>query len=205
MYKKTKRVLFLLFIVTSLNIVISSLNQSVTQISATTHESNEKNASYPRLFVTKYANKQEVAIGDSIVVTVTIKNFGNKTAHNVTFIDKLNQPWIFNISGLTQLSYGQIGINESRQFSYLVTTKSIGIYRLYAAQIEYYDSELNPSKFITISNELVITVIEPPEDFSLANFNTVITLFIALIMLDIFLVIRLFAPRFNRRPKDNYE
>lgn len=162
---------------------------------------NNTNSSYPKLFVTKASDRSEVAIGDSIVVTVTIENIGNKTAYNVTFIDKLNQPWIFEIKGLTELSYGQIGINETRQFSYLIITKSLGTYSLYSAQIEYYDSEINPTKLITISNRVEITVTEPPEDFSLTNFNAAITLLIVFVILDIILAARLIAPKLNRRPR----
>lgn len=160
-------------------------------------------ASYPKLFVTKTSDRSEVVIGDSIVVTITIENIGNKTAYNVTFIDRLNKPWIFEISGLTELSYGQIGINETRQFSYLITTKSLGKYYLHSAQIEYYDSEITPNKFITSSNQVEITVKEPTEDFSIANFNAAITLLIAFIILDILLVARLIAPKLNQRSEDN--
>ena len=102
---------------------------------------------------------------------------------------------------MTLISYGQIGVNQTRQLSYLVTTKSLGIYHLFSAQIEYYDSNLNPTKFATISNEVEITVIEHPEDFSLANFNVVVTFFIVLIILDTFLVTRLITPKLNKRPK----
>lgn len=179
-----------------------TLNQSIKPINASVFDMKRIDGSYPKLFVTKTSDRSEVVIGNSIVVTITIENIGNKTAYNVTFIDKLNQPWIFEVSGLTELSYGQIRSNESRQFSYLVTAKSIGTYFLYTAQIEYYDSEVTPTKFTTISNQVEITVIETPEDFSLANFNTAITLLIVIIILNIILVIRLIAPKLNLRPRN---
>lgn len=203
MYHKTKWVWFILLTVISLNAVCMTFNQPITPTIASILDINEKNASYPKLFVTKASDRSEVAIGGSIVVTVTIKNIGNKTAYNVTFIDRLNQPWIFDISGLTELSYGQIGINETRQFSYLVTTKSLGTYSLYSAQIEYYDSDINPTKFITISNQVEIEVIDPPEDFSLTNFNATITLLIVFVILDLILAARLIAPKLNQRPKNS--
>jgi uncharacterized repeat protein (TIGR01451 family) len=179
-----------------------NLNPSIKPINASILDVKQADASYPKLFVTKTSNRGEVVIGDSIVVTVTIENIGNKTAYNVTFIDKLNQPWIFEIAGLTELSYGQIRSNETRQFSYLVTAKSLGTYFLYSAQIEYYDSEITPTKFTTISNQVEITVIEPPEDFSLANFNAAITLLIVIIILDIILITRLITPKLNRRSRN---
>lgn len=200
MFNRTKWVWFFLLTVISLNILYINLNQSIKPINASVLDVKRIDGSYPKLFVTKTSNRDEVVIGDSIVVTVTIENIGNKTAYNVTFIDKLNQPWIFEISGLTELSYGQIQSNESRQFSYLVTTKSVGTYFLYSAQIEYYDSEITPTKYTTISNQVEVTVIEPPEDFSLANFSAAITLLIIIIILDIILAIRLIAPKLNRRP-----
>lgn len=201
MYKRTKQVWFVLLTIISLNIVCITFNQPIARVRASTTGVEEINFSYPRLFVLKKVDKTEIVEGESFVVTVIIYNFGNKTAYNVTFIDQLNRPWVFEVSGLTQLSYGQIGINETRQFSYLVTAKSLGTYYLLSAHIEYYDSELNPTKFKTISNHVEITVIETPEDFSLVNFNAAITLFIAIVILDIVLVVRLIAPILNRRGK----
>ncbi|UCG90037.1 MAG: hypothetical protein JSU57_06120 [Candidatus Heimdallarchaeota archaeon] len=201
MYNRTKRVWFVVLTVVSLNIVNIAFNQSITHIRASTTGVEEKNVSYPRLFVIKSVDKTEVVIGESFVVTVIIKNFGNRTAYNVTFIDQLNQPWVFEVSGLTQLAYGQIGVNETRKFSYMVTAKLLGTYHLFPAQIEYYDSDLNPTQYKTISNDVEIIVIETPEDFSLANYNAAITLLIVLIILDILLAVRLIAPMFNRKGK----
>ena len=203
MFNRTKWVWFILLAVLILNTLYLTFNQSIEPVNASMLDVEEVNASYPKLFVTKTSDREEVVLGDSIVITVTIKNIGNKTAYNITFIDKLNQPWIFQISGLTELSYGQIRVNESRQFSYMVTAKSLGTYYLYAAQIEYYDSEITPNKFTTISNQVKITVIEPPEDFSLSNFNAAITLLLIIIILDIILAVRLIAPKLNRRPKND--
>ncbi|MFX0122246.1 MAG: BatD family protein [Candidatus Hodarchaeota archaeon] len=201
MYHFTKWVWFIFLTIISMNTIFTYFNQPITPVDASILNLEEGNASYPKLFVTKVSDRNEVAIGDSIIVTITIINIGNKTAYNVTFIDKLNQPWIFEIFGLTELSYGQIGINETRQFSYLVTAKSLGTYYLFPAQIEYYDSDLNPTKFTTISNQVEIVVVESPEDFSLANFNAAITLLIVLVILNIILAARLIAPKFNRRLK----
>ncbi|MFX0211326.1 MAG: hypothetical protein ACFFDT_35420, partial [Candidatus Hodarchaeota archaeon] len=67
------------------------------------------------------------------------------------------------------------------------------------AQIEYYDSELYPNKYTHYTNDVEITVVDPPEDFSLANFNIAVTLLIILIVLNIYLLIRLIAPKINRR------
>ncbi|MFX1286167.1 MAG: BatD family protein [Promethearchaeota archaeon] len=199
MNSKTKRICFVFLTVVSLNIVGIALNQTTTHVRASTAEVEKTNFIYPKLFVVKNVDKTEVVRGESFVVNVIINNFGNKTAYNVTFIDQLNQPWVFEVSGLTQLSYGQIDVNETRKFSYLVTAKSLGTYYLFSALVEYYDSELNPTKFKTISNNVEITVIETPEDFSLANFYAAITLLITLVILDILLVIRLIAPMLNRR------
>ncbi len=201
MYYKTKWAWLVFYAVLSLNIVYLAFDQPIIYTSASTMDVKKINATYPKLFVTKSVDKSEVVIGESITVTVTIENFGNKTAFNATFIDQLNSPLILEVYGLTQLSYAQIGVNETRQFSYLVNTKSIGTYYILSAQVEYYDSEINPTKLVTISNNVEITVIEPPEDFSLANFNAAITLLIVLVVLDALLFFRLITPKLNRRPK----
>ncbi|UCE13624.1 MAG: hypothetical protein JSV04_00260 [Candidatus Heimdallarchaeota archaeon] len=203
MYYSKKRLKVAFLTTMSLVIFCVAFNQPVTYSCASTMDVKGINTIYPRLFVTKVADKSEVVIGDTIVITVLIENFGNQTAYNVTFIDQPNNPWIFEVSGLTQLSYGQIAPNETRQFNYLVTTKSLGTHYLHAARIDYYNSEVNPTKFVTVSNEVEITVIEPPEDFSLANFNAAITLLIILIILDVLLFLRLLAPKINQRPKED--
>ncbi|MFX1514840.1 MAG: BatD family protein [Promethearchaeota archaeon] len=203
MFNTTKWVWFILLAVIILNAACFTFNQPIKSIKASKLGEKEIDASYPKLFVTKRSDREEVVLGGSIVVTVTIENIGNKTAYNVTFIDKLNQPWIFEIAGLTELSYGQIRINETRQFSYLITAKLLGTYYLHSAQIEYYDSEITPTKFTTISNQIEITVIEPLEDFSISNFNAAITLLITFIILDIILALRLIAPKLNRRPSND--
>ncbi len=182
--------------------LLFTFNQPITYGTALKTGTEEFNETYPRLFATKVVEKTEIVLGESFVVTVTIQNFGNQTAYDVTFKDKINNPWVFEITGLTALSYSQIGVNETRQFSYLVTTKSLGTYYLFSAQVEYYTSVLNPSKFVTITNDIKIIVIEPPEDFSLANFNIAITLIIVLVILDVLLLIRLIAPKLSRRSRN---
>ncbi|MFX0052461.1 MAG: hypothetical protein ACFE8U_14340 [Candidatus Hermodarchaeota archaeon] len=169
---------------------------------SSTGTSEDVNAYFPKLFSTKSVDKSEVVIGENIIVTVIIENFGNHTAYNVTIIDYVPNPWIFNVSGLTQLSYAQIGPNETRQFSYLLTAETISgdqPFKLLGAQIEYYDSELYQNKYTHYTNEIDIKVIEPPEDFSLANFNAAVTFLLILIVLNVFLLIRLIAPKMNRR------
>jgi uncharacterized repeat protein (TIGR01451 family) len=153
-------------------------------------------------------DKTEIILGQSAVVTITLENFGNKTAFNVTIVDNVPNPWIFEVTGLTQLSYSQIPPNETRQFSYLITTKILSDtspngenipFKLLGARIEYYDSNVNPSKFTHITNDILIKVIEPPEDFSLTNRNAAYTLLIILIIFNLILFIRLIAPKMDRK------
>jgi len=195
----------ILLVAIILAIYISPINLNSTGIFSLqanlNHNIRSININYPRLLVTKVVDKSEIVLGNSFTVTITIYNFGNETAYNVTFIDQISNPWIFNISGLTQLSYGQINANDTRQFSYLVQVKLVGKYTLYSAKVEYYSSEIESSKFQSYSNEVDIEVIEPPADFSLSNYNVVITFLIILFILDSLLIIRLIAPILNRRLK----
>ncbi|MFW9856067.1 MAG: BatD family protein [Candidatus Thorarchaeota archaeon] len=154
---------------------------------------------YPALIATKSIDKTEVTLGETIIVTVIIRNFGNQTAYNVTYIERFSNPWIFNTTGLGKLSYTQIGPSETRVFGYSITANAIGKFSIQAAAIEYYDSETNAIRFITYTNSLEITAMEPPEDFSIANFYAALILLITLIMIDVMLLIRLVAPKFNRR------
>lgn len=156
---------------------------------------------YPALIATKLTDMTEVVVGETIIVTVTIRNFGNGTAFNVSYVDRSSNPWIFNVTGITPLSYAQIGPNETRVFDYSLTTRSLGSFDLQPAVIEYYDSEVNPIKLTTFSNSVEITVIELPEDFSVANLNAALILLISLIFIDLILLLRLIAPKFDRRER----
>ncbi len=203
MHHWTKWLWVAILTIVGLSGLLFSFNLPITNGTALNTRTEEFNDTYPRLFATKVVETTEVFLNETFVVTVTIGNFGNQTAYNVTFIDRINNPWVFEIIGLTTLSYSQIGVNETRQFSYLVTTKSLGTYNLFSAQVEYYTSELNPTKFVTITNDIEIIVIEPPEDFSLANFNIAITLIIVLVILDVMLLARLIAPKLSRRSRND--
>ena len=200
--KQGRKILLVAFI---LAICITYVNLNSTEVLSRqtdpNHSIRSTDTDYPRLFITKVVDRSEIVIGKTFTVTITIYNFGNETAYNVTFIDQITNPWIFNISGLTQLSYGQINPNETRQFSYLVQVNLVGKYTLYSARVEYYSSELETSKFQSYSNEVEIEVVEPPTDFSLSNYNVIITFLLILLVLDSLLIIRLIAPILNRRLK----
>ncbi|MHA2216806.1 MAG: hypothetical protein ACXACY_12750, partial [Candidatus Hodarchaeales archaeon] len=78
---KSSRIVALSFIF----VVIIFSYQTTTNL-ASSSENSSINVNYPRLFVTKVVDKKEVTLGESFLVTITINNFGNKTAYNVTFI-----------------------------------------------------------------------------------------------------------------------
>ena len=169
---------------------------------ASSSEIDSINVGYPSLFVTKVVDKTEVTLGESFLVTITINNFGNSTAFNVTFIDDLTAEWVFNITGLTRISYSQIEPNQVRTFSYIVTAISKGDYQLHSAHVYYYTSEVQPSEFLSISNAIDMTVIDPLEDFSLANYNVSITFLLLLLVLNLLLILRLITPKFNRKTEN---
>jgi uncharacterized repeat protein (TIGR01451 family) len=170
-----------------------------TNVFSSSHEIKENAVDYPRLFVTKTVNQAEITLEKSIIVTITIRNTGNSTAYNATFIDDLTAPWIFEVIGLTRLSYSRIEPNQTRTFSYLVKALTVGHFQLHSATVYYYTSDVQPSEFISFSNALDITVVEPPEDFSLANEYTVWTFALIFFILNIMLLLRLVTPKLNRR------
>jgi uncharacterized repeat protein (TIGR01451 family) len=191
---KSYRIVALSFI-----FVIAILTSQITISLASNSEITSVNTRYPSLFVTKVVDKTEVTLGESFLVTITITNFGNKTAFNVTFVDDLTAEWVFKITGLTRISYSQIEPNQTRTFSYIVTAISKGNYQLHSARVYYYTSDVQPDEFLAISNALDIIVAEPTEDFSLANYNTVVTFLLVLLVLNILLTLRLITPKLNRR------
>ena len=190
--------------------VLGFICQPVTRINASSTTIKQTDPTYPRLFVTKKIEKAEIYIdteyisrivlGDTFVVSITINNFGNKTAYNVTFIDSPTSSLVFEIKGLTRILFLEITPNETQQFSYLVTAKAIGLYKLGQAQIDYYTSKINPIKYVAFSNSLTVSVNKPAEDFSITNWNVALTLIIIINFGNIILITRLIAPKLDRRP-----
>ncbi len=170
-------------------------------IAASPTEIEGKSSTYPYLFVTKTVDQTEIILENSFIVTITIKNIGNSTAYNTTFIDDLTAPWVFEVTGLTRLSYSRIEPNQTHTFNYIIKPLTIGDFQFHSASVYYYSSEVNPTEFISYSNKVDITVIEPPKDISLANESIVWTLVIIFFVVNIILLLRLTAPKFNRKIK----
>ncbi len=186
-------------IVISVVFTILCFNYMLTQVQASPSGTTSVSDLYPSLFVTKDVDNSEVTLNESFVVTITITNFGNSTAYNITFIDTLNSPWVFKTTGLTELTYSWIEPNQTRRFSYIVTALSVGEYELHSAKVYYRISDLVDTEFLAYSNSVYIVVNQLEEDFSLENFNSAVTFLLVLIVLNIVLTLRLIAPRFNRR------
>ena len=170
-------------------------------IAASPTEIEGKSSTYPYLFVTKTVDQTEIILENSFIVTITIKNIGNSTAYNTTFIDDLTAPWVFEVTGLTRLSYSRIEPNQTHTFNYIIKPLTIGDYQLHSASVYYYLSDVNPTEFISYSNKVDITVIEPPKDISLNNEIMIWTLVILFSVVNIILLLRLTAQKFNRKIK----
>ena len=194
---KSSRIVALCFI-----FVVAIFSFQTTTNLASNSEIASISTNYPSLFVTKVIDKTEVSLGESFVVTITINNFGNKTAFNVTFIDDTSVEWVFNITGLTKVTYSQIEPNQTRTLSYIVKAMSKGSYQLDSARVYYHTSDVQPNEFLAISNALDITVVEPAEDFSLSNYNISITFLILLVISNILLILRIITPKLNRKKND---
>ncbi|MHA1969875.1 MAG: hypothetical protein ACW964_19040 [Candidatus Hodarchaeales archaeon] len=154
----TKQLWYSIILLTCILIFSESLNLPVTTISASTTTLATLNDDYPSLFVTKRVENAETVtgedfdakavLGNSYVVSVTINNIGSKIAYNVTFIDTPINPWVFEIDGLTKISYLHISPNETQQFSYLITAKSLGTFNLQFERCEYITYCINYWQYI---------------------------------------------------------
>ncbi len=200
------KIIFLAFI--TISIILQTTMHPTWHIKTSEATKNTNTSIFPQLFAIKVVDKSEVILGKEVIVTITIENIGNKTAYNISISDSIPKAWIFNVTGYTNLSYTQIDPGAIRQFSYSLTANKLSIiddegnyipYILRGAVINYYDSEINPSKYVHSTNNVKITVIEAPEDFSLSNFNSEITLLLILIIFNIFLFLRLVSSKLNRR------
>jgi uncharacterized repeat protein (TIGR01451 family) len=187
------------FIVISSLVILIISSSALNSISASPSKVITSQENVPSLFVIKTIDSSEVGLGESFIVTVTIRNIGNQTAYNITFIDDVSVPWVFEVTGLTKLTYGRIEPNQTRIFSYVIKAKTIGDFELRSAYTYYHSTELGEWVFVTISNSLIVSVIEPPEDFSLQNYNAAMTFLLILVVLNFILAFRIIAPKFNKR------
>ena len=186
-------------IIISFVFAILCFNYLSAQIQASPSKTTNVCNTYPSLFVTKVVDLTEVTLNDSFVVTITIRNIGNSTAYNVTFIDTLNAPWVFEVAGLTKISYSWIEPNQTRIFSYIITALSLGEFQLHSARVYYRISDLTDTEFLAFSNSLDIAVTKAEEDLSLADLNSAITFLLILLILNTILTLRFVAPKFNRK------
>lgn len=186
-------------IIVSFVFTLLCFNHMSVQVKASSSRTTNVSELYPSIFVTKSVDTSEITLNDSFVVTITITNIGNSTAFNVTFIDSLNAPWVFNVTGLTKISYSWIEPNQTRRFSYIVTALTVGKYQLHSAQVYYRISEIIDTEFLSFSNTVDIVVNKVDEDLSFANFNSAVTFLLILFILNAILSLRIVAPKFNRK------
>ncbi|MHA1976180.1 MAG: BatD family protein [Candidatus Hodarchaeales archaeon] len=186
-------------IIISFFFAILCFNYMSAQVQASSSRTTNVSALYPSIFVTKNVDFSDVTLNDSFIVTITITNIGNSTAYNVTFTENLNAPWVFNVTGLTKISYSWIEPNQTRRFSYIATALTIGEYQLHSAQVSYRISELSDTEFVAFSNTVNVAVNKVEKDLSLANMSSAITFLLILIILNSILTLRFISPRFNRK------
>lgn len=171
----------------------------------TLSESNKTNFSIkeeinvPKLYVLKEVEKSTVNVGDKFLVTITIHNYGNSTAYNVSFKDTFNPEWLFQSEGLSDITYPQIKANETREFAYTLTANKVGNYTLNFAEVTYYDSLTSHDIYSAKSNQWQILIITPTEDLSLSNLLFTVTVIIVIIIADLILVYSLFSSKLRTK------
>lgn len=137
-------------------------------------EEGRSDATYagdPELVITKSIDKSEIEVGETITVTVKVKNTGNDTATNVSFTDPKQEHFvleetIFEISStLPEINYGE-SVPETLVYMYKLKATDAGIFELKAVNASYtnsagmvYQSSSNsPTINVTEGNKQVANV-----------------------------------------------
>lgn len=99
----------------------------------------------PILSVTKLPEKKSLSLGETIRVTIIIRNIGNATAYNITLSDTQPGNWSVVINGRLEMFWPQLPPGAEVIHSYNISFESVSTYVIYLgrAKVIYYDNSSN--------------------------------------------------------------
>ncbi|MFX0162736.1 MAG: hypothetical protein ACFE68_05275 [Candidatus Hodarchaeota archaeon] len=156
-------VLFMCFLMTG-NIFLQNSSTSGLQT-----VSERQTLDIPLLSVMKSSNATSLVKEDTIVLRVSITNYGNFSARNVNCSDQSYPSWLFKVTGELWHFYKEIAVNQTVNYTVVLEAINAGNYTLPPSEVTYYNASGN-TIYKAFSNSLKITVWseepEPPKDFT---------------------------------------
>ena len=148
----------------------------------------------PILSVTKYPEKKSINIGETIRVTVIIKNIGNATAYNVTLLDTHPENWSVLIEGQLEMKWLQLppGAEVIHTYNISIETASTYLIHLGRAKVIYYDNysteyivySEDPSIYVKIKSGINVNWDEIWRNVTLMESLLVLIIIIPLIIIE---------------------
>ena len=128
-------------------------------------QEENKEVTYPLIFVVKKTDKKNVSIGEWFDVIITVKNIGNGTAYNLTIIDENYPEWTIktqNHSRIYHVDSIEPNVSIAIKFQACIISSSQSIFSLGRTLVRYQDSK--GAIFTAISEETLIAVKKPAQN-----------------------------------------
>lgn len=122
------------------------------------NDDNDTIPARPILSVKKTVNTTLLESYEWIIINVTIKNVGNRTAYNLTITDSLFGSWVYSTSNFTVQKYVIVEINATINYFYYIQPILEGNFTLESTEVTYND--LLGSEYLSISHKFYILVYE---------------------------------------------
>ena len=136
--------------------------------------------SYTTLSITKTVNSQDIYVNEPFKVFVTITNFCDATAFNVTLTEKFFPDYLFNSTGPEKITFQRIVNGSTCYYSYELIPQKEGIYEILPTKVTFFDEE--GISYTAESNDLTIEVeAKEPTDINYLEKWLIIGIFICIL------------------------
>ncbi|MCK4844878.1 MAG: hypothetical protein KAS95_04335, partial [Candidatus Heimdallarchaeota archaeon] len=122
------------------------------------NDDNDTIPARPILSVKKTVNSTLLESYEWIMINITIKNVGNRTAYNLTVTDPLFDSWVYSTTNFTVQKYVIVEINATINYFYYMQPILEGNFTLESTKVTYND--LSGTEYLSISQRFNILVYE---------------------------------------------
>ena len=120
------------------------------------NDDNDTIPARPILSVKKTVNTTLLESYEWIIINITIKNVGNRTAYNLTITDPFFGSWAYSTSNFTVQKYVIVEINATINYFYYMQPILEGNFTLESTEVTYKD--LLGTEYLSISHSFNILV-----------------------------------------------
>jgi len=153
-------------------------------------QGENKEVTYPLIFVVKKTSKKNVSIGEWFDVVIIVKNIGNGTAYNLTIIDENYPEWTIktqNHSRIYHVDSIEPNVSIAIKFQACIISSSQSIISLGRTLVRYQDSK--GAIFTAISEETLIVVKKPTQNIDTKQASQILLIGGLIVILPMILVL----------------